>query len=316
LQAVAGGERKVGGSAEQAAFVRRERAPVLRRVDELVTLFGWQVAHPADRPADSLAAVRRQLPELLKYLSRPLLLILRQVLPGFHAVEHPLLLLRWQIGKMLQPVLQSHLLLRRKPSELRIVFERAALLRGRQILIAAKPVSGVPGLVLRRMRFIGAAGVRAAFFLKPVPLPIRTLGLLMRLLRRLRRPRLMPSLGERQRQQQKHRQTARNLRPAQHALVPSSVSANLQLASHKRNFLTCRDGACPVSAARDSGSRIRGYVVLHLQFVDHIEIGIQLAVPLQRLQIADGASRLHRQTEGRRLGRDSFGLRNIRLVAD
>ena len=148
---------------------------------------GWQVAHPADRPVDSLAAVGRQLPELLKKLARLLLLILSQVLPGFHAVEHALLLLRWQVGKMLQPVLQSHLLLRRKPSELRIVFERAALLRGRQILIAAKPVSGVAGLVLRTMRFIGAAGVRAALFLKPVPLPIRTLGLLTRWLRRLRR---------------------------------------------------------------------------------------------------------------------------------
>ena len=187
----------MGGSAKQGAFVRRECAPVLRGVDELVTLFGCQVAHPADRPADSLAAVWRQLPELLKYLSRPLLLIWSQVLPGFHAVEHPLLLLRWQLGKMLQPVLQSHLLLRRKPSELRIVFESAALLRWRQIFIAAKPVSGVPGLVLRRTRFIRAAGIRATFFLKPVPLPIRTLGLLTRWLRRLRRQALY--LGERRR---------------------------------------------------------------------------------------------------------------------
>lgn len=65
--------------------------------------------------------------------------------------------------------------MRRKPPELRIVFERAALLRGREIFIAAKPVSGMPGLVLGTMRFIGAAGVGAAFVLKPVPLPIRTL---------------------------------------------------------------------------------------------------------------------------------------------
>ena len=163
----------------------------------MVTLFGCQVAHPADRLADSLAAVWRQLPELLKYLSRPLLLIWSQVLPGFHAVEHPLLLLRWQAGKMLQFVLQPGLLLRWKPPELRIVFERAALLRGRQIFIAAKPVSGVPGLVLRRTRFIRAAGIRATFFLKPVPLPIRTLGLLTRWLRRLRRQALY--LGERRR---------------------------------------------------------------------------------------------------------------------
>jgi hypothetical protein len=90
-------------------------------------------------------------------------------------------------------------------------------------------------------------------------------------------------LGERRRQQQKRCQTARNVRPSQHALVPSSVAANGQPASHKRNFLACGGRACPVSAARDaairvstenSGSRIRGYVVLHLQFVEHIEIGV------------------------------------------
>src|SRR6266436_3532399 len=61
--------------------------------------------------------------------------------------------------------------------------------------------------------------------------------------------------------------------PAQHALVLSPVSANFQLASHKWNFFARRDGACSVSTARDaasrvptvdSGSRIRGYVVLHL----------------------------------------------------
>jgi hypothetical protein len=281
LPAVAGGERKMGGSAEDEAFPRRERVLVLVRVDELVALFRRQVAHAADRPIDGLAAVGRQLPELLKDLARVLFLILSQVLPGLHAVEHAFLLLRRQAGKMLQFVLQPGLLLRWKPPELRIVFERAALLRGRQIFIAAKPVSGVPGLVLRTMRFIGVAGVRGTFFLKPAPLPIRTLGLRTRLLRRLRRQTLY--LGERRRQQQKRCQTARNVRPSQHALVPSSVAANGQPASHKRNFLARSGRACPISAARDaairvstenSGSRIRGYVVLHLQFVEHIEIGV------------------------------------------
>ena len=139
----------MGGSADDEALWRRERALVLVRVDELVALFRRQVAHAADRPIDGLAAVGRQLPELLKDLARVLFLILSQVLPGLHAVEHAFLLLRRQAGKMLQSVLQPGLLLRWKPPELRIVFERAALLRGRQIFIAAKPVSGVPGLVLR-----------------------------------------------------------------------------------------------------------------------------------------------------------------------
>jgi hypothetical protein len=213
VQAFAAGERKMGGSTEQAAFLRRERTLVLVGVDELVALFGRQIAHAADRPVDGLTAVGRQLPELLKELARLLLLISSQVLPGSHAVEHALLLLWRQAGKMLQPSVQLGLLLRRKPSELRIVFERAVLLRGRQIFIAAEPVSGVAGLVLRRTNFV----------LKLALVSLLTLLLLMLLLRmRLWRPlrRQMPGLGERRRQQQKRCQTARNSCPAQHALVP------------------------------------------------------------------------------------------------
>ena len=113
LPGFAGGERKVGGSAEDEAFPRRECSLVLVRVDELVALFRRQVAHAADRPIDGLAAIGRQLPELLKDLARVLFLILSQVLPSLHAVEHVFLLLRRQAGKMLQPVLQPGLLLRR-----------------------------------------------------------------------------------------------------------------------------------------------------------------------------------------------------------
>jgi hypothetical protein len=188
----------VSSSAKQAAFLRRKRIPVPVGVDELVALSGREAAHAADCLVDGLTAVWRQLPELLKELARPLLLIGRQVLPGFHAVEHSFLLLRRQAGKMLQPVLQSGLLLLRKPTELRIVFEGAVLLRGWQILIAAEPVAGVAGLVLRRMELIGTAGT--TFFLKVVPLPVGMLRLRMLLgpafvLR-------ISALGEQRRQQQ------------------------------------------------------------------------------------------------------------------
>ena len=124
---------------------------------------------------------------------------------------------------MLQLVLQPRLLLRGKLAELRVVFERAALLRRRQILIAAEPVSGVPGLILRRTNLIGAAGARTSLFLKVVPLSVRRLRL--RMLSRWRLRRRIPVLGERGlgkqgRQQQKRCQTARNFCPAQHASVP------------------------------------------------------------------------------------------------
>ena len=189
----------MGSSAEQATFLRRKGSPVLIGVDEPVALFRGQSAHAADRPVDCLATVRRQLAEVLEKLPRLLLLVLRQVLPCFHALEHVLLLLWRQTGKTLQPLLQLGLSLRRKPAELRIIFERPALLRGRQILIAAEPVSGVARLVLRGPGFIGATGIGTIFFLKTVPLPVRGLRWRMLLWRRWRRR--APDLGERRRQQ-------------------------------------------------------------------------------------------------------------------
>jgi len=215
MQAFAGGERKTRRPVEQAAFLRRELIPIFVGVDEPVALFARQAAHPADCLVNGLTPVRGQLPELLKELARLLLLVGRQVLPSFHAVEHALLLLRRQAGKMLQPLPQLRLLLRGKPAELGIVFERAALLRRRQILIAAEPVPGVAGLVLRRMELIGTVRARAILFLKAVPLPVRRLRLRMRLWRPLRLPRLrrrlrIPRLAKHgghteRRQQQKRR---------------------------------------------------------------------------------------------------------------
>jgi hypothetical protein len=162
----------VGRSAQDAAFFGRELVSELVGVDELVALCGRQAAHSADCPVDGLPAIGRQLPELLEELTRLLLLIGSQVLPGLHAVEYALLLLWREAGKMLQLVLQPLLLLGRKFAELGIVFEGAALLGRRQIFIAAEPVSGVAGLVLRRMRLIGTGIV-----LKVVPLPIGMLRL-------------------------------------------------------------------------------------------------------------------------------------------
>jgi len=143
----------------------------------LVALLRSESAHAADRLVDGVAAVGSQLFELLKELACLLLLIRRQVFPGFHAVEHALLLLRRQAGKMLQFVLQPLLLLRGELAELGIVFEGAMLLGRRQIFVAAEPVSGMAGLVLRRARSIGAAGatgIGTTLLLKVVPLPVRT----------------------------------------------------------------------------------------------------------------------------------------------
>src|SRR5258708_12313166 len=61
---------------------------------------------------------------------------------------------------------------------------------------------------------------------------------------------------------------------------------------------------------------IRGNIVLHLQIVEHIEIGVQLVVPLQCLQIANRGSRLNRRTGSWRPCRNPFRHEEIRLAAD
>src|SRR5271155_3888962 len=79
-------------------------------------------------------------------------------------------------------------------------------------------------------------------------------------------------------------------RPAGAGFLDSFPADYSKMSSHAHSG----DAASRVST-ENSGSWIRGHVILHLQFVEHIEIGVQLVVPLQRLQIADGGSRLHRQ---------------------
>jgi hypothetical protein len=96
LQAVTRGQRKAGGTIQNASFLRRKLAPERLRVNALLALFRRQVAHVADRSVKGLAAIRGKFPELLKQLPRIVLLPGRQVLPGFHPVENMLLLLRRQ----------------------------------------------------------------------------------------------------------------------------------------------------------------------------------------------------------------------------
>ena len=145
MQAFAWRQGQMRGSAEQVAFLRGEGVLVLVGFDGAVTLFRGQSAESANRLVNGLAALGRQLLELLKDLAGLLFLAGCHVLPDFHAVEDALLLLGRQAGKVLQPVLHPHLLLRRKLAEIRIVLKFASLLFRRQIAVMAEPVSGVAG---------------------------------------------------------------------------------------------------------------------------------------------------------------------------
>jgi hypothetical protein len=215
----------VGGSADQAALLRRILASELVRVEELIALLRGHVAHAANGAIDRLATIGRELLELLKELTGPLLLIGSKVLPGFHTIQHALLLRGGKAGKMLQALLQTCLLLRWKLAELGVALEGAALLGGRHIFIVAKPVSSMARLVLRRPGGVRAVGSVAARLLKRMPLSVRILRLSSLRLRmgmqlgRMSRRRWAPVLGEGGRQQQKGCQTARKYSPGRHLLV-------------------------------------------------------------------------------------------------
>ena len=80
-------------------------------------------------------------------LSRLLLLLRSQVLPGFHAVEDQLLTLRRQAVEVLQALLQSLLPLWWKPAELRIILQRFPLLLRRKVPLLVKPLACVMPLL-------------------------------------------------------------------------------------------------------------------------------------------------------------------------
>lgn len=177
---------------------------------------------------------------------------------------------------MLQPVLQLPLLLWRKSTKLRIALKSAPLLGGGEILVAAQPRAGVPRLVWR-MGFISAIGgairggpIRSPSLLKVVPLAVCIFRLRVRAV-----------LREHRRQQQERCRTAQDLCPAQHALIRH----------HSQKILNW-----PLQTRPARLLWICGYVVLHLQIVEHVKIGIQIIVAIESLQIADSGTRLHGQT--------------------
>lgn len=75
-----------------------------------------------------MLTVHRQAVEALPYTPEILLLLLRKVLPGFHAPKNLLLPLRRHVIEALQTLLQLLLALTGKPPELGIAFESAPLL--------------------------------------------------------------------------------------------------------------------------------------------------------------------------------------------
>ena len=94
----------------------------------MLPLIGRHTSHGADGAVEGTPPLRRQVAELAEQLSRVLLLLPGEVLPGFHAVQHALLLFWRKIIEALQALPQLLLPLRRQIAKLRVIFERFPLL--------------------------------------------------------------------------------------------------------------------------------------------------------------------------------------------
>jgi hypothetical protein len=88
-------------------------------------------------------AVGGKLPHPVEDLPCLILLTRRQMLPGFHPVQHALLLLRRKTREVLQALPQHLLALRWQAAKARIVLQGAITLGGRQTLIVPQPIPGM-----------------------------------------------------------------------------------------------------------------------------------------------------------------------------
>ena len=89
------GQGELAGAADHIPFLVREHAFEPRGIDDLIALFGGHGAEVADSGADLTLAIGWKLAILSVELARLAFLLRSQVFPSLHAVEHPLLLLRW-----------------------------------------------------------------------------------------------------------------------------------------------------------------------------------------------------------------------------
>lgn len=163
------GERELGDTAQDVSFLRRELALKAIGIDDLLALVGRHGPQITNRRLHHLPPFRGQALDLLKKLARMVLLFGSEVLPGFHAIKNPLLLLGRQVVKTLQPFAQALLTLRRKIAELGIIFQGLLLLVGREIAIASQPVSSVVARVLLRLAI-------SPLFLALLPTPLSPAG--------------------------------------------------------------------------------------------------------------------------------------------
>ncbi len=97
LSTLWGRQRQAGSPVHYVPFLGRKHALETVGIDPLLALWWRHSPQVADRCADHASPIRWELLHLSENLPSLLLLIGSQVLPGFHAIQHALLLLRRQV---------------------------------------------------------------------------------------------------------------------------------------------------------------------------------------------------------------------------
>jgi len=132
-------ERQRSGATHHFALLVGKHFLEAIRGHYLIALLLWHRSQVTGSSHHHPAAVRWK----LLHLPHLIFLLRGQVLPGFLTVQHSQLLLRRQARKMLQALPKLLLLFRRQALECGIVFQRAFLLRRRDVFVAPQPVAAM-----------------------------------------------------------------------------------------------------------------------------------------------------------------------------
>jgi hypothetical protein len=122
-----GGQRQLRRIVQDLSFLWREPAEA-SGLDLALAHLWRHCAQGLNSVFHRLAPVGRQAFELRVRRPEPVLLLWRQVLPGFHAPQHLLLAIGRHAVKALEPLLEFLLPIRRKAAKVPVVVERLTLL--------------------------------------------------------------------------------------------------------------------------------------------------------------------------------------------
>src|SRR5581483_4780994 len=116
------GEGQLRDAIEHVALLRGEHVLIAPRIEYLLALVRRHLAQVADSVLHHVPAAGWQFLHALVEAACILLLLRRQVFPGFHSIQNPVLLLRRKAAELLQALPELLLALRRQAAELRVVF--------------------------------------------------------------------------------------------------------------------------------------------------------------------------------------------------